>query len=102
VTRLLRDPNSINKLAQRLSQCPEVTRFDDGEHREAASIAHAFSDLEESFEKFMGTYLPALLDQQASASAIYDVLHETGEELRHVLYHISQPRFYEYLRTDDD
>jgi hypothetical protein len=101
VTRRLKGAHSISKLADRLSQCPQVTRFDSGEHREAASLAYAFSELEESFDRFTATYFPALLNEHASPPEIYDVLHEVGEELRHILYHITQLRFYGYLRTDD-
>ncbi len=51
--RLLSDAVARKALAERLSTCKTVTRSDEGEAREAWTLAHAFGDLEEPFRKFL-------------------------------------------------
>ena len=85
-------------LARRLSECPKITRYDDGEHKEAWALAHAFGDLEGSFRAFLDTHLPALMQKSLSDDEIYDLLLNIGEEFRHILYHIMDPKFYGYLQ----
>ena len=99
--RRLDSPTALQALAERLGACPEVTRFDRGADKEAWTLAHAFSDLEESFARFLGDLLPRLTGLDSSASETYETLMDVGEELRHVLYHIKDPRFYNYLHDTD-
>jgi hypothetical protein len=94
---LLEDPAIVKSLAERLSACNAVTRFDRGESREAWTLAHAFADLEESFRKILEDQLPKLL-QQLPDSNTEETLLEIGEEFRHILYHIADSEFYRYLR----
>jgi hypothetical protein len=98
--RLLRDGADLKVLAERLAQCKEVTRFDEGEECEAWTLAHAFADLEESLRTFLDEQLPRLTEGQLEASEIHELLLEIGEEFRHILYHIKDPKFYRYL--DDE
>lgn len=50
---LLRDQTALKRLAERLSQCLEVTKYDQGDEKEAGVLAHSFADLEESFRMFL-------------------------------------------------
>lgn len=99
---ILSDQTAVKRLAERLSQCPEVTKYDQGEQKEAGVLAHSFGDLEESFRTFLNEQLPRLLNEHATAEELGDVLLEIGEEFRHILYHIQDPKFYQYLHRDDD
>jgi hypothetical protein len=96
--RLLKDAAAINALAQLLMRCPEVTQHDQDQHIEAGAIAHAFSDLEESFHIFLEEHLPRLTKGQLKPSELRDLLLDIGEEFRHILYHIKAPKFYSYLQ----
>lgn len=98
--RLLENARRIVELEHRLSRCPQVVRYSSGEHDEAATLAHALADLEESFDEFRRTLLPRLLAPPESADRDYEVLLDIGEELRHILYHINDARFYRYLQSD--
>ena len=98
--RLLREVADLKALAERLAQCKEVTRFDAGEECEAWTLAHAFADLEESLRTFLEEQLPRLMDRQLEASEIHDLLLDIGEEFRHILYHIKDPKFYRYLSDE--
>ena len=42
---LLRHPTVIKRLAERLSQCPEVTKYDQGDEKEGGVLAHSLADL---------------------------------------------------------
>jgi hypothetical protein len=94
---LLAYQTSVKELADRLSRCPEVTRYDQASETEAVTLAHAFSDLEESFQTFLDKQLPRLMNEQASPEELVDTLLDIGEEFRHILYHIHDPQFYGYL-----
>lgn len=98
--RVLQSFDDIKKLAEVLGSCPQVTRYDTAEEKEAWTLAHAFSDIEESMQKIYADHLPALLAERPTPSDIYDRLLAIGEELRHVLYHIHDPKFYDHLAID--
>ena len=99
---LLGDQANVKALAERLSQCPEVTKYDHAEEKEAGVLAHSFSDLEESFRTFLTKQLPQLMNHELSPSELFDVLIDIGEEFRHILYHIRDPKFYGYLNNQHD
>jgi hypothetical protein len=80
--------------------CPEVTRYDEGGHKEAWALAHSFLDLEESFRAFLEDKLPKLTQRELKAPEVYDVLLEIGEDFRHILYHIKAPKFYAHLHDE--
>jgi hypothetical protein len=93
----VREATDLKVLAERLARCPEVTKLDEGEEKEAWTLAHAFGDLEESFRRFLEDQLPRLTQGQLEASEVHNLLLEIGEEFRHILYHIKDPIFYQYL-----
>ncbi len=97
----LSDPANLRNLAERLSRCRAVTRFDIGEDQEAWTLAHAFADLEQSFRKVLDDQLPRFLQEELSENEINELLLDIGEEFRHVLYHIRDPQFYRYLLEED-
>jgi hypothetical protein len=47
-------------LARVMSRCAAISRYDTPEEEEAWTLAHAFLDLEESFDRFTGELLPKL------------------------------------------
>lgn len=98
IQRVLEAPEKVRKLADQLGKCPQVQALDEGEEKEAWTLAHSFSDIEESFLAFLEGQLPRLLENGLEASEVYDLLLDIGEELRHILYHINDPKFYKYLQ----
>lgn len=96
--RLLESVAAVNALAAKLAHCPEVSRLDEPEQDpEAAVLAYTFSELEESFRRFTDDLLPRLLASDVAARDIFDLLHEIGEEFRHIRYHLRDTKFYSYL-----
>jgi hypothetical protein len=95
---LFQDIKDLKALAEFLSESPVVvTSNEDDPRKEAWELAHTLSDLEESFRKCLDFYFPRLKDQSCSPSEVKDLLLDIGEELRHILYHIENARFYDYL-----
>ena len=82
------------QLAERLATCPQVSRYDTEDNPEAWTLSHSFLDLAESFQRFLTEQLPQLERQTSTPEKLYEALLEIGEEFRHVMYHLKQPRFY--------
>jgi len=96
MARLLDDTKELKRLAEKLQQYECVSKFDSQGEPEAWRLAHSLSDLEQSFGEILDKYLPALCQAKNEESA-YNALLDIGEELRHILYHIKDPKFYNYL-----
>lgn len=92
----LHDAEAVRLLAEKLQQFRCVSKFDDDES-EAGRLAHSLSDLERSFNEVLLGLLPALLRADGE-ELVYNVLLDIGEELRHILYHINDPKFFGYLK----
>jgi hypothetical protein len=94
---MIKDAEAVKALAEHLSQCEEVVKFNQGEDSEAWTLAHSFQDIEESCRALLDDLLPRLTEGQSSESEIQELLHGIGEEFRHILYHIKDTKFYQYL-----
>ncbi|HYZ79318.1 MAG TPA: hypothetical protein VE596_18295 [Gaiellaceae bacterium] len=92
---LLADAEARARLARKLADVAAVSKHGD---EEAWTLAHAFGDLEESFLQFLDNLLPRLLADDLTANEIESLLLDVGEEFRHILYHLADPQFYDYLR----
>ena len=100
-TKVIATPHDVARLAELLSKCPEVTRFDTPGTREAWAIADSLADLEGSFRDFLDKQLPKLAGADIEPAAAYETLLDIGEEFRHILYHIIEHQnFYKYLVAD--
>ena len=95
--RLLNTAKDVKSLANRLETVPQVRALDTDVDREAWTLAHAFEDLEQSFLVVLQDQLPRLTRDPLDATELHDLLLDVGEELRHILYHITHTRFYDYL-----
>ncbi len=94
---LLGSAEAVKELARRLDGCEAVKKLDGPGHWEAGTLAHALADLERTFWDFLSARLPRLLMPEDSPEQIRDVLLAIGEDLRHIQYHIQDPRFFAYL-----
>lgn len=92
----------MNQFAKILSRCKKVNDFDDKKDKEAWSLAHSFIDLEESFKTLLNELFPKLIDKNIKEAEIEDTLLEIGEEFKHILYHIFDPKFFRYLPGPSD
>jgi len=94
--RVIKTVEDVKRLAERLAKCPEVSRFDDGEHKEAWALAGTFADIEGEFREFLDQQLPKLAESEGEE--LSSLLFEIGVALQHVLHHIIEhQKFYKYL-----
>lgn len=84
-------------LERRLADCSAVKNLSSEGWDEASTLVHSLADLEESFDRYANELLPRLLAAGADQDAIQDVLGDIADELRHVLYHIQDPKFFRHL-----
>jgi hypothetical protein len=99
--QLTMTPDVAFRLMDRLSKIKSVTQFDRPGRPEAGTLAHSFADLEKSFCEVLDVLFPKLLDESLTPEQMNDVLLDIGEELRHILYHIKDPKFFGYLLDTD-
>jgi hypothetical protein len=88
-------PEQARLLTERLR--PIVSRYDQPGEPQSATMVHAFTDLEKSFQTFLDVLLPKLLDPSATTDQLNDTLSDIGEEFRHILYHIRDVKYFGYL-----
>jgi hypothetical protein len=99
--KVLKTPRDVLDLAERLAKLPEVAQFDQGSHKEAWALADSLSELESSFREFLEEILPNLVS--SDGEKLYDLLLETAESFRHILYHmLVQQKFFRYVAPTDD
>jgi hypothetical protein len=87
----------VIELGQQLSKIPEVAQFDKPGEPQGHTLAHAVSHGEDSFATFLDNLLPKLANEMASAEDLIDTIHNVGDELRHILYHIHDVKYFSYL-----
>jgi hypothetical protein len=91
---ILQESEVIAELTKRLGERPLITKYGPDEPE---TLAHSFSDLEESFHRFLGEQLPKLIDSSTTGDVLDDLLLDIREEVRHILYHLQDPEFFRIL-----
>ena len=91
-SKLLSSAEQLSRLERLLAKSTNVTRYDQGSHIEAGTIVHALSDMERSFHELFERILPKLVEGDPSAAQVDEVLWEIRDELRHIVYHIRDPK----------
>jgi hypothetical protein len=86
------------KITHNIKKSQKVNGFNTDEINEAGTIAHGLLDIEESLNAITHKFLPLLSSENISEEQVDDVLFDIGEELRHILYHIKDMRYYNYLK----
>lgn len=69
---------------------------------EAWEIGTALADICESTTRLFDELLPALLRAEPSSIEVEDLLHEIGEEYRHIHYHITNSRFFSHVVSEPE
>jgi hypothetical protein len=87
----------VIELERRLSEIPEVAQFDIPGEPQGHTLAHALSHWEDSFAAFLDNLLPKMANKTASVEDLLDTIHDVGDELRHILYHIQDVKYFGYL-----
>lgn len=88
---LMQTVEAMEQLRERLAACPMVAQYGP---EEPETLVQAFSDLEGSFRVFLDDQLPKLADPKLKGEQLEELLMEIQGELRHILYHIHDPKFF--------
>jgi hypothetical protein len=94
MSALLQNPDQIENLRQRLARCRLVAQYG---QEESGTLVHAFSDLEESFRRFLDEQLPKLADPSVQGEQLEELLMDVQQEFRHILYHLHDPQLFHVL-----
>lgn len=86
----------IELIVSTLKKSKQVTSLDRDNDIEAYNIAHALFDIEEAAKTITELRLK-LESNTLGEMEINDVLTDIGDELRHILYHIKDMKYYDYL-----
>lgn len=89
--------DKLNVIADKLKKSKKVNSLDRPNESESETLAHAFLDIDESCRILTNELFPKLEFASLSEEEINELLLDIGEELRHILYHIKDPKFYGYL-----
>ena len=89
----------IDRITEILQRCKEVARYNNNKYIEAGYLAYSFNELTESFQKLTEELYPKLDNKKLDSDQIYDILHDIGEEYRHIIYHIFDNKFFKYLNN---
>lgn len=63
----------------------------------AMEVATCIADVARASDRIVRVELPRVLAESVSDEEASDALHAIGEELRHILYHITHTAYYGYL-----
>jgi hypothetical protein len=88
---------TLDKLINNLQKSSQVNSHDIVNEKESVRLAHAIIDLSESFKEILENLAPKLNTDNIEEKEVEDILLNIGEELRHILYHIKDCRYYDYI-----
>ena len=96
----LGDMDAIKALAENLQRIPKIARVvgRDDLAEEAWAIATGLKDVRECCDRIFGQIVPALLATDPRSADAEALLYDLGEQYRHMLYHITQTRFFAYVK----
>ena len=95
----LSDPETRARLAKVLELSPAVRGKNRHGENESETLASALAGIEESSSRVLNDLLPRLIEA-TDGEAVTNLLHDIGEELRHVIYHSRDPERWMYLFDD--
>lgn len=91
--KTIKDISDVKKLAETLSKCPEIAKYNQKGHDESWELALALDDMEKAFLKIYEDLVPKLLDNKDAS----DTMHDISEEVRHIDYHMRACKYFECL-----
>lgn len=91
----------LKSLSLILAQSGTVNSHDDPDEPESSRLAYSLLELQGSFEKLSKEMIPQMSSGDIkNEEELDDLLNDIGEEFRHILYHIHDPKYFRYLKED--
>jgi hypothetical protein len=96
----LGDADAVQALAKQLQGIPKIARVvgRDDLGDEAWAIATGLKDIQESCSRIFQQIVPGLLTTDPRSSEAEALLYDLGEHYRHIHYHITETRFFGYVK----
>ncbi len=92
--------NRVATIIDNLNKSRKVASYNREKENESETLAHCFLDIEESCKVMITELFPKLLSDNMNEDDIDEIIYDIGEEFRHVLYHIKDSIFYNYLQEN--
>lgn len=89
-------------LIEVLEKSKKIKSLNEEDHIESDALAHSLLDIIESSSVIAKKLLPKLLSQNNSEEEIEYILQDIREEIRHILYHIKDPKYFKNLDDSID
>ena len=89
--------NDYLRLTELLDKLDAVRALDSPGHREAGYLAQALLDIASEGGRW-SSLVSRLAEGDSDSDELANTLHELGESLRHVIYHLGSSRYFSYLR----
>lgn len=88
-----------NNLYQKFKEMPNVSRIESTED-EAFILSLSLVDIENSAKEII-SLIKKIEKSTSTTDENIETLAEIGEELRHIIYHVSDCKYYDYIMLDD-
>jgi|GEM_PF-2441971 len=92
---------TLNELANTLSHSKRVSKFDSLSTKESEELAYTLLDIYESSKELV-KLIKRLKNTDIQEDLINDILNDVGDELRHLIYHINDSKFYSYINVEKE
>ena len=86
-------------LARKLEAVPSVGKIASADEPGGWRLAYSLMEMDESMSRFQQT-LARIRKEDVEPGELAALLTDIGEELRHVLYHVKDSSFYDYLAAE--
>ena len=90
------DPKLQAQLAARWQEYRDLSRFDRPDEPGAWNLLYSLHGIEQSCRALLDRQMPALVDA-TDGEQLQAALTDIGDELSHLLYHVRDARYFDYL-----
>jgi hypothetical protein len=94
--KTLDSDEAVRSLAQRLAELESVRQHDSEEGPEGERLAASLAHIEEACEAFLNR-LPVLAREGITSEQRWGILHDIGEDIRHLVWHLHNTAYYEHV-----
>ena len=86
-------------ITENIRKIRRITSHNDGNENEVQALSHGLVDIEEAI-KGMGNLINELYASVLPEQEVEEILIDIGDHLRHIVYHVRDTKYYEYLDFD--
>lgn len=91
-----REARETVDLARKLEIVPQVARLASADEPGGWRVAYSLMEMDGSMSRIQEVVM-RIRSEEVDAEQLHGLLIDIGEELRHVLYHVKDSGFYDYL-----